>query len=212
MNPKNTNGRRAFTLIELLVVVTIIGILAGLVLPAIQNALITTRQTKDMNNAKQIALALMMDANDNNGMFRLGLRRDQTELSGSAKDVFQGLLNDGVVDDPQVFMGEGSTAPKTYQLAGENIGYQYVAGLTTSSPSRLPLVITKGVQIEVTGLLGDQFSPASSPWGTRGVAVAYVGGSAAFIKAKAEGNGMKLNIPLGMAPAVPTQSEAAVYK
>jgi prepilin-type N-terminal cleavage/methylation domain-containing protein len=210
---QNKNNRcGGFTLIELLVVVAIIGILAGLVLPAVQAALIAARQTRDMNNAKGIALALIMDAQDNNGIFRRGLARDHESLDGTARDVFQGLLTDGVVDDPKVFMGEGSVEPKTYQLTDSNVGYQYVAGLTTSSASRLPLVITKGIPVEVGSLINQEFAPGTSAWGKKGAAVAYVGGSAAFVRGAAEGDRMKLASPLGMAPEIPDAGEVVVYK
>ncbi len=49
--------RRAFTIIELLVVVAIIGILMGLLLPAIQGAREMARQTLCKQNLGQVALA-----------------------------------------------------------------------------------------------------------------------------------------------------------
>lgn len=66
---KTRKTSSAFTLIELLVVIAIIAILASIALPAFSSVQERAKQTKDLSNGKQIALALKQFALDNNGSF-----------------------------------------------------------------------------------------------------------------------------------------------
>ena len=73
-----TNKRTGFTLVELLVVISIIAVLAGLLLPAVNAAREASRRAQCISNQRQVAFAVLMH-NDTNGYIpplRGPLKRD----------------------------------------------------------------------------------------------------------------------------------------
>jgi prepilin-type N-terminal cleavage/methylation domain-containing protein len=60
---------RGFTLIELLCVIAIIAILAGIIMPVVQNTTTRAYDTKCMNNLRQIGMAANSAATDNDNVY-----------------------------------------------------------------------------------------------------------------------------------------------
>lgn len=149
----------AFTLIELLIVITIIAVLASIALPAYNGVKERGDQTKDLSNAKQVALALRQFAIDNNGVYPA--KQPAADYSAAASTqpttsndafwwLFPNYLQSEVVfavtgsaytpGTPDNKLDPATASSRTDTLKkGEN-SFAYVSGLTDTSNPTFPLI------------------------------------------------------------------------
>ena len=91
---------KAFTLVELLVVVSILGLLAGLSIPAIKTARETAKLGGCMSNIRQLSTAILTSAADNSGQIPSGFWANDM-----ANNVTNGQLwTGGYIQDTKVFL------------------------------------------------------------------------------------------------------------
>lgn len=88
---QNSNRKRAFTLIELLVVVAIIAVLISILLPALGSAKNQARNLTCKTQVKQMGLAMMMYANENNDYYPVTSRNWSYWFSWGVRGVSGGV-------------------------------------------------------------------------------------------------------------------------
>ena len=106
---KTSSPRNGFTLVELLVVIAIIGILAALLLPALQRSKLSAQRSVCGNNLKQVGLAVKLYADEHDGSLPGAVRPpagywktngiDIWTLYKSLVKIYAGLSSSSTPDD-----------------------------------------------------------------------------------------------------------------
>lgn len=189
MYRRYSNGKRAFTLVELLVVIAIIGILIGMLLPAVQQVREAARRSDCGNKIRQLALAChnYHSAHDN---FPPGVVTDM-ELDFSGNDPLRNSLS-GARGAPWSvlilpFIEQNNAYDNLDQ--SEEFSRHFRAGLATSAvnyiPGRIPIEAFKcpsiqgelaGPAINGDGAYTDGLAPSlGAPEGAAGSHSHYLG-------------------------------------
>lgn len=180
----------AFTLIELLIVISIIGILATMAVPAVNNALVQGQMTGTLSNARQLHMVTQQMSLDN---FNAGegiqwtMDTSSSSSGGSGTPIsltayFDALTNNGAYLQPKELvklLTAPGVSPQSGSLSANNIAFK-IFGVSENSPSDQPFVITKNWS--GSGGAGGTLNAQATPYGKKGFVMFTKGGGGGIYK------------------------------
>ena len=177
-----------FTLIELLVVITIIGILAGITIPAVSGALDKAKLTAASSSATGIVKLCSLIQVDEIGSGDTNL----SSWPGANLTLWMSsLTNYAGTNDLMKLFSAGDVKPSSWAATGPSPNAFYVYSVSSDSSSDTILMTTKNFLITTSSGNGPGLVVgAGKPFGLKGAVVVKKGGSSQVVTSRQATNDM----------------------
>jgi len=191
---KSTHVRKAFTLVELLTVIAIIGILSGMLYPAITGGMIRAKQIVALNNVGQIAKSHYTTVVASPSPVIIGVDENRTVVQNINEWAIDLAKKGGINESSFYFAGNFTPLAAMHETIYNDrsnienvdfkntsrIAYNVVAATRSNlkgTPRTALIWTTDGGKIFEGGIWNQ-----GSPWGDDGGHVAYADGHVIFYK------------------------------